>query len=401
MKIIVTSRPVARSVARHARGISKLRAFPRKQKNHFDRDAIAYKMGGSIFDARAALNEPIVQIGNIILKNNLLVAPMAGVTDRPFRQLCKKLGAGMAVSEMVASNAKLWQTEKSIRRGDHTGEVDPIVVQIAGAEPKMMAEAARYNVSRGAQIIDINMGCPAKKVCNVYAGSALLQDEALVARIVSAVVNSVQVPVTLKIRTGWDREHKNALTIARIAEDNGIQSLAVHGRTRADLYNGEAEYDTIKAVKAAVKIPVVANGDIDTPQKARHVLQHTHADGIMIGRAAQGRPWIFRELDFFLKTGTHLAPPTVSEVREIACGHLQNLYAFYGEEKGYRIARKHIAWYVQGGLGADDFRQRMNQIVGTRGQFDAVVEYMDRLERQGHAFFDFAQDSVRQLQRAA
>ena len=382
--------------------ISSLRAFSRKRKNNFDRIAIAYKISGSNFGNVFFHAKLSVQIGNIILKNNLLVAPMAGVTDRPFRQLCKKLGAGMAVSEMVASNAKLWQTEKSIRRGDHCGEVDPIVVQIAGAEPQMMAEAARYNVARGAQIIDINMGCPAKKVCNVYAGSALLQDEGLVARIVSAVVNAVQIPVTLKIRTGWDREHRNALAIARIAEENGVQSLAVHGRTRADLYNGEAEYDTIKAVKAAVKIPVVANGDIDSPEKTRYVLQHTQADAVMIGRAAQGRPWLFREIEFFLKTGTHLAPPTVAEVREIAAAHLQSLYAFYGEEKGYRIARKHIAWYIRGGPGAEDFRQRMNRIVGTRGQFDAVIEYMDRLEKQGHVFFDFSrQESVRQLQRAA
>jgi tRNA-dihydrouridine synthase B len=343
-----------------------------------------------------------VQIGNIILKNNLIVAPMAGVTDRPFRQLCKKLGAGMAVSEMVASNAKLWQTEKSIRRGDHTGEVDPIVVQIAGAAPEMMAEAARYNVERGAQIIDINMGCPAKKVCNVYAGSALLQDEPLVARIVSAVVNAVDVPVTLKIRTGWDREHKNALAIAKIAEENGVQSLAVHGRTRADLYNGEAEYETIAAVKAAVKIPVVANGDIDSPEKAKYVLQVTNADAVMIGRAAQGRPWIFREIQFYLKTGTHLAPPTIAEVREITAEHLQNLYAFYGEEKGYRIARKHIAWYIEGAPGAAAFRARMNAIENTQPQFAATMRYFDELLHHGqHYFFNREQSVASQLQHAA
>ncbi len=331
---------------------------------------------------------------------------MAGVTDRPFRQLCKKLGAGMAVSEMVASNAKLWHTEKSIRRGDHTGEVDPIVVQIAGAAPEMMAEAARYNVERGAQIIDINMGCPAKKVCNVYAGSALLQDEPLVARIVSAVVNAVNVPVTLKIRTGWDREHKNALSIAKIAEDNGVQSLAVHGRTRADLYNGEAEYETITAVKATVKIPVVANGDIDSPEKAKHVLQVTNADAVMIGRAAQGRPWIFREIQFYLKTGTHLAPPTIAEVREITAEHLQNLYAFYGEEKGYRIARKHIAWYIEGAPGAARFRTRMNAIENTEPQFAATMRYFDELElneqRTGQFYFFNREQSVAsQLQHAA
>jgi tRNA-dihydrouridine synthase B len=344
-----------------------------------------------------------VQIGNITLRNNLFVAPMAGVTDRPFRQLCKKLGAGVAVSEMVASNAKLWNTEKSIRRGDHAGEVDPIVVQIAGAAPEMMADAARYNVDRGAQIIDINMGCPAKKVCNVYAGSALLQDEPLVARILNAVVNAVSVPVTLKIRTGWDREHKNALTIARIAEENGIQALAVHGRTRADLYNGEAEYDTIKAVKAAVKIPVIANGDIDSPEKARNVLNYTKADAVMIGRAAQGRPWIFREIEFFLKSGVHLSPPAIAEVRSVACEHLQNLYQFYGEEKGYRIARKHVAWYVRGGPGAEAFRRQMNTLESTAQQFAATMRYLNGLEDQGFTFFDFDESSTdaRQLQCAA
>ena len=327
---------------------------------------------------------------------------MAGVTDRPFRQLCKKLGAGMAVSEMVASNAKLWHTEKSIRRGDHTGEVNPIVVQIAGAEPEMMAEAARYNVTRGAQIIDINMGCPAKKVCNIYAGSALLQDEPLVARIISAVVNAVDVPVSLKIRTGWDREHKNALAIARIAEENGVQSLAVHGRTRADLYNGDAEYETIAAVKAAVKIPVVANGDVDSPEKAKHVLQVTNADAVMIGRAAQGRPWIFREIEFYLKTGSHLAPPTVAEVRDITAEHLQNLYTFYGEEKGYRIARKHIAWYIEGAPGAAAFRARMNTIENTAPQFAATMRYFDELLQHGQLFFDDREQAVaRQLQHAA
>ncbi|MCE2989465.1 MAG: tRNA dihydrouridine synthase DusB [Burkholderiales bacterium] len=353
-----------------------------------------------------------MQIGPFTLKNKLICAPMAGVTDRPFRQLVKKLGAGMAVSEMVASNSKLWATEKSMLRGNHVGEVEPIVVQIAGGTPEMIAEAARYNVGRGAQIIDINMGCPAKKVCNVAAGSALLQDEPLVARIVSAVVNAVDVPVTLKIRTGWDREHKNALTIARIAEENGIQSLAVHGRTRADLYNGEAEYDTIRAVKQSVKIPVVANGDIDSPERARDVLAHTGADAIMIGRAAQGRPWIFREIGWFLKTGTHLAPPTVREVREIIGEHLQNLYAFYGEEKGYRIARKHIGWLVSGNgtrhsLPAPDgeeFRSHMNTLTSTSEQFVATMKYLTTLEAKGHVFFDFRnhQDQAPdQLQSAA
>lgn len=321
---------------------------------------------------------------------------MAGVTDRPFRQLCKRLGAGMAVSEMVASDSRLWQTEKSLRRGDHTGEVDPIVVQIAGAAPEMMAEAARYNVARGAQIIDINMGCPAKKVCNVYAGSALLRDEVLVARIIRAVVGAVPVPVTLKIRTGWDRAHKNALTIAKIAEENGIQSLAVHGRTRSDLYHGEAEYDTIRAVKQSVKIPVVANGDIDSPQKAHAVLQYTGADALMIGRAAQGRPWFFREIDFYLKTSTHRAPPTVAEVRAVAGGHLQDLYSFYGAEKGVRIARKHIAWYLAATPDAMVFRQQLNRIENTDEQFEVVMQHLDALEAQGRIFFDFKQEPQNQ-----
>jgi tRNA-dihydrouridine synthase B len=349
-----------------------------------------------------------MQIGNISLKNNLICAPMAGVTDRPFRQLCKSLGAGMAVSEMVASNSKLWQTEKSILRGNHVGETDPIVVQIAGAAPEMMAEAARYNVDRGAQIIDINMGCPAKKVCNVAAGSALLQDEPLVARIVAAVVNAVDVPVTLKIRTGWDRDHKNALTIARIAEENGIQSLAVHGRTRADLYNGEAEYDTIRAVKQSVRIPVVANGDIDSPEKAKFVLATTGADAVMIGRAAQGRPWIFREIAWFLKTGTHLPPPTIREVREIVREHLENLYSFYGEQKGFRIARKHIGWLVakqhQHAPGGEALRQQINQIENTAAQLYTVMNYLETLEAKGHVFFDFGdlpRTTADQLQSAA
>jgi tRNA-dihydrouridine synthase B len=353
-----------------------------------------------------------MQIGNIWLKNNLICAPMAGVTDRPFRQLVKKLGAGMAVSEMVASNSKLWQTEKSMLRGNHAGEVDPIVVQIAGGTPEMMAEAARYNVTRGAQIIDINMGCPAKKVCNVAAGSALLQNEPLVARILDAVVGAVDVPVTLKIRTGWDREHKNALTIARMAEASGIQSLAVHGRTRADLYNGTAEYETIRAVKQAVNIPVIANGDIDSPEKAQAVLAFTGADAVMIGRAAQGRPWIFRQIAWFLKTGTHLAPPAMREVKALVAEHLQNLYAFYGEEKGYRVARKHIGWLVSGNgtahagstPDAEVFRANMNTLCGTAAQFAATMAYLTTLEAEGHVFFDFCNpvsSTADQLQSAA
>ncbi|GLU30745.1 tRNA dihydrouridine synthase DusB [Trinickia caryophylli] len=321
-------------------------------------------------------------IGPHTLRNNLFVAPMAGVTDRPFRQLCKRLGAGYAVSEMVASNAQLWKSEKTMRRANHAGEVEPIAVQIAGAEPEMMAEAARYNVANGAQVIDINMGCPAKKVCNVAAGSALLQNEPLVARIVEAVVAAVgtgagAVPVTLKIRTGWDREHKNALRIARIAEDAGISMLTVHGRTRADLYHGEAEYDTIAAVKAASRIPVVANGDIDSPAKARAVLAATRADALMIGRAAQGRPWLFREIGHFLQTGELLPPPRIAEIRELMNEHLEDHYAFYGEFTGVRTARKHIGWYTRGLPGANAFRHRMNTLDTTREQLRAVNEFFD------------------------
>ncbi|HTH60265.1 MAG TPA: tRNA dihydrouridine synthase DusB [Paraburkholderia sp.] len=321
-------------------------------------------------------------LGRHVLRNNLFVAPMAGVTDRPFRQLCKRLGAGYAVSEMVASNAQLWKSEKTMRRANHQGEVEPIAVQIAGADPAMMAEAARYNVANGAQIIDINMGCPAKKVCNVAAGSALLQDEPLVARIVKAVVDAVgvgadAVPVTLKIRTGWDREHRNALTIARIAEDNGISMLTVHGRTRADLYHGEAEYDTITAVKAAARIPVVANGDIASPQKARDVLAATGADAIMIGRAAQGRPWLFREIEHFLATGELLLPPRVDDIQTIMNEHLEDHYAFYGEFTGVRTARKHIGWYTRGLRGAHAFRHRMNTLDTTREQLLAVNQFFD------------------------
>ncbi len=324
-----------------------------------------------------------MQIGPHLLRNNLFVAPMAGVTDRPFRQLCKRLGAGYAVSEMVASNAQLWKSEKTMRRANHEGEVEPISVQIAGAEPAMMAEAARYNVDRGAQIIDINMGCPAKKVCNVAAGSALLQNEPLVARIVDAVVNAVAhesrtpVPVTLKIRTGWDRDNKNALSVARLAENAGIAMLTVHGRTRADLYKGAAEYDTIAAVKAQCRIPVVANGDINTPQKAKDVLAHTGADAIMIGRAAQGRPWLFREIAHFLETGEFLPAPEVEEIRAIMNHHLLDHYAFYGEFTGVRTARKHIAWYTKGLAGANLFRHTMNTLETSEAQLEAVNRFFD------------------------
>lgn len=320
-----------------------------------------------------------MQIGKHLLKNKLVVAPMAGVTDRPFRQLCKRMGAGMAVSEMVASDSRLWATEKSIRRGDHKGEVNPIVVQIAGAAPAMMADAARYNVDKGAHIIDINMGCPAKKVCRVDAGSALMKDESLVAQILEAVVNAVNVPITLKIRTGWDRDHKNALVIARIAEQCGIAALAVHGRTRSDLYEGAAEYDTIRAVKQSVKIPVTANGDIDSPEKARFVLGYTGCDAVMIGRAAQGRPWIFREIAHYLETGKYLAPPTYAEIHAIASTHLRELHDFYGDVKGVRIARKHIAWYVADLRGGMMFRQEMNVIEGSALQAAALNRFFARL----------------------
>jgi tRNA-dihydrouridine synthase B len=318
-----------------------------------------------------------MRIGPYLLKNNLLVAPMAGVTDRPFRQLCKKLGAGMAVSEMVASNSLLWGSEKTRRRANHEGETEPKSVQIAGADPAMMADAARFNVDNGAQIIDINMGCPAKKICNVMAGSALLKDEPLVTRILEAVVAAVDVPVTLKIRTGWDRAHRNGIEIARRAEDIGVQLLAVHGRTRADAYLGEAEYDTIAAIKAAVKIPVVANGDIDSPEKARRVLDQTGADGVMIGRAAQGRPWIFREIAHYLATGERLAEPGFDEIRAILLGHLHNLYEFYGGHLGVRVARKHIAWYTKGkGLvGGGAFRHAVNRVETPAGQTAMIDEF--------------------------
>ncbi len=330
-----------------------------------------------------------MRIGPYQLKNNLIVAPMAGVTDRPFRQLCKTMGAGMAVSEMVASNSLLWGSEKTRRRANHEGEVDPISVQIAGADPQLLADAARYNVDQGAQIIDINMGCPAKKVCNVMAGSALLKDEPLVARILDAVVGAVDVPVTLKIRTGWDRDHRNARKVARIAESAGIRALAIHGRTRACAYTGEAEYDTIAAVKADVGIPVIANGDITTPERVRQVLDYTGADAVMIGRAAQGRPWMFREISHFLETGRHLPPPAVGEIRRVLLAHLHDLYSFYGEHTGVRVARKHISWYTRGLAGSAAFRHAMNQLQTCAEQVEAVdrffAELSDRGERLNYA----------------
>ena len=323
-----------------------------------------------------------MNIGPYTLANNVFAAPMAGVTDRPFRQLCKALGAGYAVSEMVTSRRDLWNTLKTSRRADHTGEPGPIAVQIAGTDAAMMAEAAAYNVDRGAQIIDINMGCPAKKVCNKWAGSALMQDEALALQIVQAVVAACaprNVPVTLKMRTGWCQAHRNAVTLARAFESAGVQMLTVHGRTREQGYKGHAEYDTIAAVKAAVRVPVVANGDITTPHKAREVLAYTGADAIMIGRAAQGRPWVFREVAHYLATGQMLAPPLVGEVRRLLLDHLQDHYALYGEFTGVRTARKHIGWYVRALPGGEAFRNNMNLLEDSANQWRAVSDYMEGL----------------------
>ena len=329
-----------------------------------------------------------MNIGPYVLANNVFVAPMAGVTDRPFRQLCKKLGAGYAVSEMVTSRRDLWDTLKTSRRANHDGEPGPIAVQIAGTDAQMMAEAAAYNLDRGAQIIDINMGCPAKKVCNKWAGSALMQDETLALQIIEAVVAACAphgVPVTLKMRTGWAQTHKNALTIARAAESAGVQMIAVHGRTREQGYKGLAEYDTIAEVKAALRIPVAANGDISSPEKARDVLAYTGADAVMVGRAAQGRPWIFRELTHFLATGTHLAPPLVADVKKLLLDHLLDHYQLYGEFSGVRTARKHIGWYVKTLPGGEAFRARMNLLEDSPAQLEAVTEFFndlgDRMDR--------------------
>ena len=323
-----------------------------------------------------------MRIGPYTLPNALFVAPMAGVTDRPFRQLCRAFGAGYAVSEMVTSRRDLWHTLKTSRRADHAGEPGPIAVQIAGTDAPMMAEAARYNIERGAQIIDINMGCPAKKVCNQWAGSALMQDEPLALQIIEAVVAACAphgVPVTLKMRTGWCAAHKNAPALARAAESAGVQMVTVHGRTREQGYRGEAEYDTIAAIKAALTIPVVANGDIDAPAKARAVLAATGADALMIGRAAQGRPWIFREIAHFLATGRELAPPLVLEVRRALLAHLQDHYGLYGEFTGVRSARKHIGWYVRGLPGGEAFRQRMNSVESAALQWQLVADYFEEL----------------------
>ena len=321
-----------------------------------------------------------MRIGPYEITPNVVLAPMAGVTDKPFRMLCKQHGAGLCVSEMTISDPKFWKTSKSMRRMDHDGEPAPISVQIAGTDPQVMADAARYNVDHGAQIIDINMGCPAKKVCNVWAGSALMRDEVLVGKIVTAMVKAVNVPVTLKIRTGWDHQNKNALAIARIAEDAGIAALAVHGRTRVDLYNGDAEYDTIAAVKATVKIPVLANGDIRTPEQAKFVLEKTGADAVMIGRGAQGRPWVFREISHFLATGKYLPEPSLETVRDILLGHLAHLHIFYGEEMGVRIARKHLGWYAKDRPENSAFKAIVNRAETAASQIQLTRDYFDHLQ---------------------
>ncbi len=318
-----------------------------------------------------------MKIGRYQLHNNLILAPMAGVTDRPFRQLCRRLGAGMAVSEMIHSNALLWGSDKTKRRMNHAGEDEPRSVQIAGAKPDMMADAARINADNGAQIIDINMGCPAKKVCNASSGSALLKDEVLVAKILAAVVNAVAVPVTLKIRTGWNVSNRNGVKIAEIAEQEGVQALAVHGRTRACGYRGEAEYETISKIKQAVKIPVIANGDIKTPEKALWVLQTTGADGLMMGRAAQGNPWIFQEIQHFLTTGEHLPRPSLAEIYQVLSTHLAELYDFYGEYTGLRMARKHLAWYSKAQVNGASFRQAINQAETIARQQQLLAEFFD------------------------
>ncbi|WP_137818543.1 tRNA dihydrouridine synthase DusB [Pseudomonas sp. 2FG] len=324
-----------------------------------------------------------VRIGPYTLPNQLILAPMAGVTDRPFRQLCRRLGAGLVVSEMVTSDMSLWNTRKSSLRLIHAGDPEPRSVQIAGGYPQMLADAARANVALGAQIIDINMGCPAKKVCNKAAGSALLKDELLVSAILQAVVAAVDVPVTLKIRTGWDRENKNGIAVAKIAEQSGIQALAVHGRTRADLYSGEAEYETIAAIKQAVSIPVFANGDIDSPEKARQVLAATGADALLIGRAAQGRPWIFREIEHYLRTGVKLPVPTLHEVERILLEHLAELHSFYGDVMGVRIARKHVGWYLATLPGAREFRAQFNRLENTDVQCASVRQFFAERHNDG------------------
>lgn len=322
-----------------------------------------------------------MQIGPIKLSNPCVLAPMAGVTDKPFRLLCKELGAGYAVSEMTTSDPRMWKTKKSLWRMDHQGEPDPIGVQLAGADPNVLADAARYNVDHGAQIIDINFGCPAKKVCNAWCGSALLQDEPLVEKIISAVVAAVDVPVTVKIRTGWNASNRNAVRVAMIAEQSGAAMIAIHGRTRDMMYNGHAEYESIAEVKSRVRIPIVANGDIDSPEKALHVMQATGVDGIMIGRAAQGRPWIFREINHYFQTGALLPEPSPEEVGDILLTHLRRLYEFYGEDAGVRIARKHLGWYAKGRPENEPFRAVVNRAVTAADQLRLSEDYFFGLGR--------------------
>ncbi|WP_180028412.1 tRNA dihydrouridine synthase DusB [Acinetobacter sp. YH16032] len=324
----------------------------------------------------------------------VFVAPMAGVTDRPFRTLCKYFGAGHAVSEMMTSDKTLRMSKKSLYRANFDGEIAPISAQIAGSDPRDLAEAARYQVSNGAQIVDINMGCPAKKVCNKLAGSALLQDEDLVARILDAVVEAVDVPVTLKTRLGFLNGHENIMRVSKRAEQAGIAALALHGRTREDMYLNTARYDLIKEVKQNISIPVIANGDIDSPEKAKYVLDHTGADAVMIGRAAQGRPWIFREIAHYLKTGQPLAAPSIAEVKEVLLGHLNELYEFYGEYSGCRIARKHIAWYTKGLHSSNEFRQNMYKVESTAEQAKVVANYFDLLLSEGQIMSDVQVESV-------
>jgi len=322
-----------------------------------------------------------MRLGSYTLDNNLLLAPMAGVTDKPFRQLCRMYGAGLAVSEMVASDPVLWKSKKSQLRLNHYEEESPRAVQIVGADPQALANAAKYHADLGAQIVDINMGCPARKVCNVFSGSALMQDETLVTKILESVVDGVDIPVTLKIRTGWNKENKNAVKIAQIAENSGIQMLTVHGRTRACGFKGEAEYQTIKQVKDHVSIPVIANGDITTPEKAANVLHATGADGIMLGRAALGNPWIFNEIDYFLKTGTHLSEPSIDEIQQVVLQHLNGLYELYGEYTGVRVARKHVGWYSKYLEKGDVLRSRANIAENVESQLLVVENYFNAINK--------------------
>jgi len=331
-----------------------------------------------------------MKIGPHLLESPVIAAPMAGVTDQPFRNLCRKLGAALAVSEMVTSNTKLWKSKKTQFRLNHIGEDAPRAVQIAGTDPIQMAEAAKLNADLGAEIIDINMGCPAKKVCKAAAGSALLKDEPLVASILHTVVTSVDIPVTLKIRTGWSEESKNAIQIAKIAEEHGIQALTIHGRTRNDFFNGVAEYETIAEVKSAIKIPIIANGDIDSPKKAFEVLKFTHADAVMIGRAAQGSPWIFREIAHYLRTKEEMPPPTINERKDILLEHLGELYNFYGEERAVRLARKHVSWYLGDLPGSREFRSVFNALESGKTQVNAIIEFLDQMVYQQNLIDDKA-----------